>query len=105
LLQVAWEQGFINPSIKNIKSFYTINGWKNAMGILQPKTSLKHLLANCINFEEEEMMLQMLGQTLGIVVNCTPKCHPELTSKGIEYSWGCSKNCYLCLTLQEKKRK
>jgi len=61
LLQVAWEQGFIDPSIKNIKSIYTINGWKNAMGILQPKISLKCLLANCINFEEEETMLQMLG--------------------------------------------
>jgi len=106
LLQVAWEWCFIDPSIENIKSFYTINGWKNAMGILQPKTSLKHLLANCINFEEEEIMLQMLGWTLGIVVDCTPKCHPELTiSEGIEFSWGCSKNCYHCLTLQEKKRK
>ena len=61
LLQVAWEWGFIDPSIENIKSFYTINEWKNAIGILQPETSLKHLLANCINFEEEEMMLQMLG--------------------------------------------
>ena len=61
LLQVAWEWGFIDTSIKNIKSFYTINEQKNAIRILQPKTSLKHLLANCINFEEEEMMLQMLG--------------------------------------------
>ena len=62
LLQIAWEWGFmINPCIKNIKSFYTINGQKNAIRILQPKTSLKHLLANCINFEEDKMMLQMLG--------------------------------------------
>ena len=54
LLQVAWEWGFIDPSVENIKSFYTINGWKNAMGILQPETSLKCLLVNCIGLKKRK---------------------------------------------------
>jgi hypothetical protein len=35
----------------------------------------------------------------------TPKCHPELTGEGIEYSWGCAKNFYHRLPLGEKKNK
>jgi hypothetical protein len=48
----------IDPMINNPKKKYTIIGRKNALGILMPETSLKQILANCGDFEEEEMMLQ-----------------------------------------------
>jgi len=57
LLQVSWEHGFIDPT-KNVKTDYTISGKKNALGILQCETSLKVIISNCTDFEEEEMMLQ-----------------------------------------------
>jgi hypothetical protein len=53
---------------------------------------LKQILANCSNFEEEETMLQLMGRSRGVIVDQTPKCHPELAGEGIEYSWGCAKN-------------
>ena len=105
LLQVAWERGFIDPTISNPKNYYTIVGRKNALGILMPETSLKQILANCSDFEEEETMLQSMGRNMGVLVDQTPKCHPELAGEGIEYSWGCAKNRYHQLPIAEKKRK
>jgi hypothetical protein len=105
LLQVAWERGFIDPTISNPKNYYTIIVWKNALGILMPETSLKQILANCSDFEEEETMLQSMGRNMGVLVDRTPKCHPELAGEGIEYSWGCAKNRYHRLPIAEKKRK
>ncbi len=49
-------------------------------------------------------MLQSMGTKMGVLVDCTPKCHPELTGKGIEYSRGCAKNCYRKLPISKKKR-
>jgi hypothetical protein len=42
---------------------------------------------------------------MGVLVNRTPKCHCELAGKGIEYTWGCSKNYYRALKLQNKRGK
>jgi len=39
---------------------------------------------------------------MGILINRTPKCHCELAGKGIEYSWGCSKDFYHRLPVTEK---
>jgi len=50
-------------------------------------------------------MLQMMDQSMGMIVDHTPKCHPELAGDGIKYSWGCCKKFYRQLSLQEKKRK
>ncbi len=86
LLQVAWERGFIDLNVENPKNHYTINGRKNALGILELDSSLKYLLGNCTDFKEEETMLQSMGTKMGILVDCTPKCHPELAGEGIEYS-------------------
>jgi hypothetical protein len=91
-LQVSWEQGFIDPNVANKKKHYTINGRKNALEILDLDSSLKYLLGNCTDFDEEETMLQSMGMKMGILVDHTLKCHPELAGKDIEYSWGCSKN-------------
>jgi hypothetical protein len=55
LLQVLWERGFINAT--NLEN-YTMNGRQDACGILIPDTSLKLLMANCLDFEEEESLLQ-----------------------------------------------
>jgi hypothetical protein len=76
-----------------------MDGRKDAFGVFQPHTSLKYLMGNCKDFEEEDSLLQLMGRKMGVLVNCTPQCHCELTGKGIEYFWGCAKNFYHCLPL------
>jgi hypothetical protein len=80
-----------------------MDGRKDQFGIHQHHTSLKHLLGYCRDFQEEESLLQTMGQKLGVTVDHTPKCHCELAGEGIEYSWGCAKKYYRRLPLKEKK--
>jgi hypothetical protein len=100
--QVLWERGLIDPHNLNQ---YTMDGRKDQFGVLQPHTSLKHLLGSCRDFQEEESLLQTMGRKMGVLVDRTPKCHCELAGEGIEYSWGCAKNYYRRLPLKEKKSK
>jgi hypothetical protein len=59
-----------------------------------------------MDFIEEEALLQQYhGKTLGGIVDRTPKCHPEVAGEGIKYSWGCSKGKYCCLPLSGKRKK
>jgi hypothetical protein len=83
LLQVLWERGFINAT--NLEN-HTMNGRPDACGILIPDTSLKLLMANCVDFEEEESLLQANGREMGVIVDRTSKCHCELAREGIEYT-------------------
>ena len=57
------------------------------------------------DFVEEETLLEYRGRLLGILVDRTPKCHPEIVGEGIEYSWGCSKGAYHRVPFTEKKMK
>lgn len=102
LLQILWERGWIDA---NNLGNYTMGGRQNASGVLMKNTSLKLLMANCIDFEEEESLLQHYGRELGVTVDRTPKCHCELAGEGIEYAWGFSKNYYRTLSLSDKKGK
>ncbi len=99
---MLWERGLIDPHNLNQ---YTMDGRKDQFGVLQPQTSLKHLLGSCRDFQEKESLLQTMGRKMGVLVDCTPKCHCELAGEGIEYSWGCAKNYYRRLPLMEKKSK
>jgi hypothetical protein len=58
ILQVLWESGFIDKA--NINQ-YTMDGHKDSFGVHQPQTSLKHHLSSCMDFEEEESLLQLSG--------------------------------------------
>jgi hypothetical protein len=57
------------------------------------------------DFAHEKTQLQHVGESLGITVDRTPKCHPEIAGEGIEYSWGCGKNRYRRLPWNEKRGK
>jgi hypothetical protein len=104
MLQILWERGFINPVKK--KEDYTLHGKKDAFGKVVPETILKHLMSLLTDFIEEETLLQYHGGLLGVKVMVrTPKCHPEIAGKGIEYDWGCGKGFYHCLPLSAKKTK
>jgi hypothetical protein len=89
---------------KNLNQ-YTVTGRKDEMCILQPETSLKFLLGNCLDFEEEESLLQSKGRILRAKIDSTPKCHCELAGERIEYSWGCAKNFFRQQPLKDKRKK
>jgi len=46
-----------------------------------------------------------LGERLGVEVDRSTKCHPELAGEGIEYTWGLAKGLYRKARLSDKKGK
>jgi hypothetical protein len=54
--------------------------------------SLEYLLGNCKDFINKESMLQYYGRIMGVIIDCTSKCHCKLAGEGIEYSWAASIN-------------
>ena len=105
MLQILWERGFIEQEPSKAESFYTNDGKKDAFGNLIPGTSLRKMMSELIDFIQEETLLQYHGKTLGVIVDRSPKCHPEVAGEGIEYSWGCAKGKYRRLPLSDKRRK
>jgi hypothetical protein len=67
------------------------------------ETLLHHLMVNCADFQEEEIMLQTMAHQMGLEVDCSPKCHCKLVGERIEYAWGCAKYYYRWLLLEKKK--
>lgn len=82
-----------------------MDGKKDAFGNVIPSTSLKILIAGLLDFIQEETLLQYHGRMLGVLVDRTPKCHPELAGEGVEYDWGYAKNAYRRLPITSKKGK
>jgi hypothetical protein len=63
-LQVLWERGWIDNSDDKAIQNYTIGGRENEFNLVQSELSLKHLMASCTDFEEEEMMLQSMASKI-----------------------------------------
>jgi hypothetical protein len=66
---------------------------------------LKHLMASCMDFEEEETLLQAMTLKISVLVDRSPKCHCEIAGEGIENSWACAKNDYQQILLDKKRGK
>jgi hypothetical protein len=103
MLQVLWERGFIDP--EKGWNDYTLRGKKDNFGSVIFTTSVKSLMESLLDFLEEETLLQYHGRLIGVIVDRTPICHPELAGEGIEYCWACSKGFYRRLRLKEKRGK
>jgi len=54
---------------------------------------------------EQETMLQFYARQLGVMIDRTPKCHPEVAGEGIEYGWGTSKGWFRRQPLSQKRGK
>jgi hypothetical protein len=58
-------------------------------------TSVQHMLQTCHDFASENPRLVTIEEEqLGAFVWLTPKCHPEIAGREIEYAWGYSKLRY-----------
>ena len=102
VFQILWERGYID---ENQKAKYTMKGPLDAEGNVQKDFSLNHLIRQCSDFVNEPTMLQHIGEKIGLLVDRTPKCTPELAGEGIEYSWAMSKGWYRRQPLSRKRGK
>lgn len=105
--QTLWERGFVNPAIEPTKaeSFCTNDGKKDTLGYLIPGTPLRKMMSSLFDFIQVETLVQHRGKTLGVIVNRSPKCHPEVAGEGIQCGWGCAKGKCCRLPLSDKRRK
>ena len=53
----------------------------------------------------ELTLLQFYGKRMGVKINRTPKCHPELAGEGIEYLWAIAKLLYRRTEIEKKRNK
>ena len=62
--------------------------------LLDPNLDAPRVLSQCEDFLNEKGALQEIVESRGHILILSPKCHPELASCGIEYSWGKSKQYF-----------
>jgi hypothetical protein len=61
------------------------------------ETSVREILKGCEDFANETPQLEFIAQKhLGAFIRLTPKCHPEIAGRGIEYAWGYAKLRFRC---------
>ena len=107
--QVAFERGLIDLDNVNL---YTKVGQTDSDGkVIDDSFSLKLMISTLTDFVEEETLLQYMtkkiGQGLGlsVIVDRSPKCHPEVAGEGIEYSWANSKIYLRGLPIEQRRSK
>ena len=94
--QILYKRGWIDP--EKI-SMYTKHGKDGLDGDWY---SIKALMENQDDFANELTLLQYHASLLGVMMERTPKCHPEIAGEGIEYNWALSKSKYRRSPLNEK---
>jgi len=97
--QILWEQRLLDPNIQNVSKLK-----KNDPNDAR-KVEYSTVLTNCVDFLSEKTCLMYLGERLGVEVDRSTKCHPELAGEGIEYTWGLAKGLYRKARLSDKKGK
>ena len=102
MFQVLWEHGFIDASQWQK---YTVSGPVDKYGEVIDEFSLSKLISKQYDFANEDSMLQYYGKQLGLIIDQTPKCHQEMVGEGIEYSWGCGKNHFWAIPIEERRMK
>ena len=94
MLQMLWKRGFIDEN-EGVR-FYTVDGRKQHKNdeTFIPRTSLKQMVCELQDFEQEIMLLKYRALQLGVEVQCSPKYHPEIAGEAVEYCWAYLKNTY-----------
>ena len=58
---------------------------------MNKKTSAIDMLRGCHDFKHEQTQMMFILNLLGVFLDLTPKCHPEIAGRGVEYAWGYAK--------------
>ena len=108
-IQILFERGWLDPDHIHL---YSSEGKKNANpNLTHPADptgcnySIQAMMNKQRDFVNELTLLQYHGQKLGVVIDCTPKCHPEIAGEGIEYLWGLAKFWYRRAPIAKKQSK
>jgi hypothetical protein len=101
-LQILYERGWIDPT--DVKK-YTEKGRLDEMGIPIENMSINLLMQKQMDFVSELTLLQYYGRQMGVSIDRTPKCHPEIAGDGIEYVWALAKLFYRYQPISRKKNK
>ncbi len=114
LLQILWEQGFID---KNSLSSYSYKGRKSQMdedGKLKEdftKYYLPTLMKRCSNFANDKSAMEHLFLQLSLKAEQTismltsPKYHCKVAGEGVEFVWMMMKRCFRSIPYKEKDTK
>ncbi len=102
--QIAWERGFFTKQMLHNGEVSVEGLRKDENGVIvkqnDPRykltpidlsTSLRYMLGQCKDFQEEITRLEWVAKGLGFSLTLTPKTHCEIAGVGIEYCWGYSK--------------
>ena len=107
--QVLFERGWINPAHLHL---YTGDGRKEGDVRVGDHTdptgcmfSIDKLMKLQHDFTHEITLLQLHAQKLGVSIDRSPKCHPELAGEGIEYLWALAKWHYRRSPIKSKRSK
>ena len=65
-------------------------------------------MSNCLNFIDQETLIKTNVCKMGerrdhIIIDRTPKCHPNISGEGVVYSWFFENNYHRQLSLDKKK--
>ena len=85
------DQEYDHSGVRSAQKIDALHGTKGAGGVVGESTSLLSLMAKCDDFKDETTAMHGLMAVLGIWMEQTPKGHPELAGRGVEYCWGKSK--------------
>ena len=95
--QIACERGFVDLDGKlSNGAKFTMNGTLSKdllTGVVtrNKETSVIRMLEKCDDFKNEKKQLMHIMDLIDARLILTPKCHPEIAGRGVEYAWGYSK--------------
>jgi hypothetical protein len=74
--QILWVRGLLDPNVT-----YLMKVKKNDLNH-ESKLACSNVLADCTDFLNEKTFLMYLGECLGVQVDPSTKCHPEVAGEG-----------------------
>ena len=100
-IQILNERGWIDPKQIHL---YTKKGCSKD-GTGSNTLSILKLMSMQEDFWDEVTLLQFHTHILGVTLDHSPKCHPEVAGEGIEYLWALAKLQYCRSSFSLKRNK
>ena len=100
LEQLLRERGLYRAGMTK-DGFFTRNGVKTYKG---DEFNMQLVLNSQPDYQKELTALQTLGAKLGVIVDASTKCHPEIAGEGVEYVFAFLKQITRSTTISSGKR-
>jgi hypothetical protein len=83
--QTLYMRGLLDPNVNYVSLIHKTDKYTEG------KVTYSSVLEQCFDFQNENTSLMYLGDRLGVTVDRTANCHPELAGEEIEYWSGKAK--------------